>query len=92
MKKKILKMKLLVILLLIISAAARGGVYFYRCRNRVHYVGRTNNFERRHKEHVRDGRYFANCRMDKFVTSDRNRIEKYYIKKYQPPANKKDKN
>ncbi len=67
------------------------GVYFYRHKrtNEVHYVGKTNNFGRRHGEHAKAGRYFAaaHYRMDKFYTKDKDTVERYYIKKYNPRAN-----
>jgi uncharacterized protein YxeA len=84
--------RIIVFLMILMLVFSKGGVYFYRNRktNRVHYVGKTNNFARRNKEHKRDRRYFsgAKYRMDKFYTDNRDNIEKYYINRYNPPANK----
>lgn len=68
------------------------GVYFYRNirTGRVHYVGKTNNFERRNLEHIRARRYFADAnsfRMDVFYTKYKDTVEKYYIERYDPVAN-----
>lgn len=80
-------------ILSVYSKYTRGGVYFYRNRrsNKVAYVGRTNNFERRHKEHVRNGREFSDqryYRMDRYYTNEHvPKKEAYYIKKYKPEYN-----
>lgn len=42
------------------KSKASGGTYRYvNSKGRTHYVGATNNFNRRHKEHVRHGDYYA---------------------------------
>jgi uncharacterized protein YxeA len=84
--------KFLIIILIVCADAYRGGVYLYRKRSTgsVAYVGMTNNFKRRHGEHIRNNRYFTgnNYRMDKFyVDKGKEKIEKYYIQKYAPEAN-----
>lgn len=84
--------KYLLLICLIISCQANGGIYFYRNKytNKVAYVGKTNNFVRRHKEHTRNNRFFANekYRMDKYNTDTNiDYKESYYIKKYRPSGN-----
>lgn len=82
----------------LIDAKKNGGVYRYIHKNsgKTHYVGATNNFKRRHSEHVRDNRYFTNdnYNVKKYYmeTSNKNNLankERQYINKYKPVANKK---
>ena len=74
-----------------------GGTYRYVHKNsgRTHYVGATNNFNRRHKEHVRSGHYYTgsnyNFKKNYMTTSNKKHlanIEKNQIKKHNPIANK----
>lgn len=75
-----------------------GGTYHYAHRKtgRIHYVGTTNNFERRHKEHRRAHHYYANTRQYKLTTHpmpdsspyQRFNKEKVLIRQMKPVANK----
>lgn len=93
-----MKLLLLIFFTFILSTIGQG-VYFYRRKadNKVVYVGMSNNFERRHNEHWKNGKDYSNSkefRMDKFympksTRKDRRKVEKYYIKKYKPKYNKR---
>ena len=74
-----------------------GGTYRYvnKKSGKTHYVGATNNFNRRHKEHVRSGHYYtgSNYKLKKNFMSTTNKqrlanTEKRQIKKHSPYANK----
>lgn len=89
-------------LLFAVSKRRIGGVYYYVHKKTeiIEYIGQTDNFERRHKQHTYDRRHFAN--LDEFdlktyhmpgsTKCDRLEIEIQEIKKYEPPANIKSKN
>ena len=79
------------------KSKASGGTYRYVNNNsgRTHYVGATNNFNRRHKEHVRQGDYYTGNRykLKKNYMSTSNKqhmaeTERRHIKKYNPIANR----
>jgi len=91
---------ILIIKFLLISLAlakrSYGGTYRYvnKYSGRVHYVGTTNNFRRRHSEHVRDNHYYAGKNykliknpMHKASSEQRYKAEIHEIKKYKPVAN-----
>jgi len=79
-----------------VIARPLGGVYAYvnRYTGEAHYIGATNNFDRRHNEHKYDKKYFAgkNYEMKKTYMADnaerRYSEEKKQINKYKPIANK----
>lgn len=90
-----------VFLLLITECCARkrysnsGGIYHYSDRNtgRVQYVGATNNFARRHSEHVRGGDSYANNYYQTFPMKGATKgqvaeAERSHIKYFQPSSNK----
>ena len=84
----------------VIARYTRGSSGTYRYVNRqsgkTHYVGATNNFRRRNREHQRAGHYYANPSKYKLVKNNMGRSsqekryqkEKEDIKYYQPIANK----
>lgn len=74
-----------------------GGVYVYSNKQtgRAEYVGTTNNFDRRHKEHVRENHYYTNNKydyttyeMNKSTIEQRYQAERDLIKELNPKANK----
>lgn len=79
------------------TRASRGTYrYVNKHSGRTHYVGATNNFHRRHREHQRAGHYYANSNTYKLVKNymPHSSHEKIYqrevkqIKQYNPLANK----
>ena len=82
---------------IIVASRRYSGTYRYVNKNtgRTHYVGATNNFNRRHFEHVKNNKYYTknNYVMIKnympYSSSDEiYHVEKQQIKKYKPVANK----
>jgi predicted GIY-YIG superfamily endonuclease len=61
MKASMRKVCIVIVLMILSASAYKGGVYIYRNKrnNNVHYVGMTNNFDRRHREHNKDHRYLV---------------------------------
>lgn len=95
----------IVVLLLVVCVDGRRGGgrygrgtyhYVHRKSGRVHYVGTTNNFERRHKEHRKAHHYYADTRYYKLTTHpmpdssphQRFNKEKVLIRQMKPVANK----
>ena len=69
-------------------------VYKYYINDQLLYVGRTNNFIERFKQHLRENsEYDKVTRIDIAIfdsDGDMMLYEKYYITKFHPPLNKKD--
>ena len=77
----------------VVARRSGGGTYRYvnKRSGKTHYVGATNNFQRRHNEHVRSDHYYTKPEY-KFVknhmTGNYAKTEREQIKKYKPLANK----
>lgn len=69
-------------------------VYKYYIDKQLLYVGRTNNFIERFKQHLRENPYYNNVTKIDVATfesdGDMMIYEKYYITKFHPPLNKVD--
>jgi hypothetical protein len=69
-------------------------VYKYYVDDQLLYVGRTNNFVERFKQHLRENPYYENVTKIDIATfysdGDMMIYEKYYITKFHPPLNKVD--
>lgn len=69
-------------------------VYKYYINDQLLYVGRTNNFIERFKQHLRENSEYNKVTRIDIATFDLDGdmmlYEKYYITKFHPPLNKKD--
>ena len=69
-------------------------VYKYYINDQLLYVGRTNNFIERFKQHLRENSEYDKVTRIDIATFDSDGdmmlYEKYYITKFHPPLNKKD--
>ena len=69
-------------------------VYKYYINDQLLYVGRTNNFIERFKQHLRENSEYDKVTKIDIATFDSDGdmmlYEKYYIMKFHPPLNKKD--
>ena len=74
-----------------------GGTYSYVNKNthRTHYVGATNNFDRRHNEHKNAGHYYTGSNyqfkknhMPHSTSEERYQEERNQIRRENPVANK----
>lgn len=69
-------------------------VYKYYINDQLLYVGRTNNFIERFKQHLRENPEYDKVTRIDIATFDSDGdmmlYEKYYITKFHPPLNKKD--
>lgn len=69
-------------------------VYKYYINDQLLYVGRTNNFIERFKQHLRENPEYDKVTKIDIATFDSDGdmmlYEKYYITKFHPPLNKKD--
>lgn len=67
----------------------KSGAYIIDCDGRIVYAGKTNNLQRRAKEHSRSGR-FGGCRFKPIQTRNEveaGKIEKRLINRNCPPDN-----